>query len=198
MSRVDSDVNWTPGNAATVDQLMLREYARLRDYIVRYMPDSLRRIHEPQDLLHDTYFEAFQRLGQLTPEGEDFVFRFLVTISRRKIAALLRLNLTQRRGEGRVNASDDSSVEELLHELASYRRSPSQSAMSHELVQNLEAELDRLPAQLREALRLRYLEDLPVRDIACAMGLPESTIHGMCNRGLWALRQKLCPAALYA
>ena len=56
---------------------------------------------------------------------------------------------------------------------------------------DLAAALDRLPFNQRAAVVLRYLVDLPDREIADALGCRQATVRSHLRRGLAALRKEL-------
>ncbi|TDD62562.1 SigE family RNA polymerase sigma factor [Kribbella antibiotica] len=53
--------------------------------------------------------------------------------------------------------------------------------------------LDRVPPKLRTVLVLRFLYDLPVREVAETLGCPENTVKSHTARGLAVLRRQLGP-----
>lgn len=53
--------------------------------------------------------------------------------------------------------------------------------------------LNALPTGQRDVLVLHYLEDLPVRDVAALLGMPEGTVKSHLSRGRDALRGSLAP-----
>ncbi len=57
--------------------------------------------------------------------------------------------------------------------------------------------LARLPEDQREAIRLRFLEDMPVGDVARCLGKTDAAIHGLCRRGLRGLREFLVSMSRY-
>lgn len=61
-------------------------------------------------------------------------------------------------------------------------------SMSLELRDELVRALRRLPSRQREVLVLRYLADLPLGDVANAMGLSVGTVKGHAHRALQTLR----------
>jgi RNA polymerase sigma-70 factor (ECF subfamily) len=59
------------------------------------------------------------------------------------------------------------------------------------LALSVAARLETLPAQLRQVISLRFYTDLPVRDIAAALGLPEGTVKSRLHRAVSVLRRSL-------
>lgn len=53
---------------------------------------------------------------------------------------------------------------------------PGEQLMLDEALQHLEAALDRLSAELREALRLAFVEELPYESIATVLEIPVNTV----------------------
>ena len=57
--------------------------------------------------------------------------------------------------------------------------------------QNLRRALELLPAEVREAVILRYYSDLTILEIATVMGKPEGTIKSRLSRALLRLNEIL-------
>ena len=58
---------------------------------------------------------------------------------------------------------------------------------------HLLAALGKLPAEQREALRLRYVENLPSKEIAARLGKSDGAVRVMLTRALGQLQQLLGP-----
>jgi len=123
------------GDVSALEQLLFAYRPRLLAYSQRMLPAELRRLVEPEDVLQDTCFEAARRIRTFTVEGEDCLYRWLLTIMRHQILQLLRARRTLRRGGGLTRGD---SVAALLENFASTSNTPSRSAASHELRARIE------------------------------------------------------------
>ncbi len=68
---------------------------------------------------------------------------------------------------------------------------PSQALSRQEALAAVMTSLARLPAEQRAVVRLRFLEDVPVAEIAGRLGKTETAVYTLCSRGLRALRERL-------
>jgi len=68
---------------------------------------------------------------------------------------------------------------------------PEESAISGESREKLKESLANLPERQREAVLLRYFEDLSVEETAAAMGCATGTVKATVHQALRALRNKL-------
>jgi RNA polymerase sigma-70 factor (ECF subfamily) len=188
----------TDSDMARVQVLLLAEYDRLLALIRKHLPATLRPPVEAEDVLQDTYFEAFRQQSELVIDDDSSVFRFLSTVARRRVAALIRRDRVVRRvirgGEG---VEDDGELADLLSQLASHRRSPSGSAAAHEFMRELEEALAALPESQRTAVTMRYVQGHKPQEIADAMGCSVAGVHQLCNRGLNGIRLALRSASHY-
>ena len=75
--------------------------------------------------------------------------------------------------------------------LAAEQSTPSQSAQRQEQVLRLARALAHLPDEQRAAVELHHLRELPVAEIAQAMGRTEASVAGLLRRGLKRLRELL-------
>jgi RNA polymerase sigma-70 factor, ECF subfamily len=169
---------------------------RLRSYIERHMPQELRRTVEVSDVLQDTFFEAFRRAGEFVPTGEDAAHRWLVTIARHRILNLLRSRRASKREGSRVHLEGDGDVMKLMGELLVYSRTPSRSAMSHELALEVQRSIDRLNPDYCQIIRMRYIEGLSVEETVAKVGRSAAAVMMLCHRAVKALRvemQKIPP-----
>jgi RNA polymerase sigma-70 factor (ECF subfamily) len=189
------------GDSAALEMLLFQNRKRLFAYVQSHFPAELMGFLEPQDVVQDTWLKAIRAVAGFHPEGPDPVYRWLVTISRNVILDHLKYMRTAKRRNTRVRADrvddDDASMVRLLEEMAIYRRTPSKSAASHELMTALDTAIDRLPHDQAQALRLRHIEGLGIREIAARMQRSEGSVSMLCNRALKSLRWEMRSASFY-
>ena len=161
-------------------------------YAGRHIPADLRRAIDPHDVLQDVCLEYFRRTGEVDPRDPDHARRLLLTMARNRIANLLAAHRAAKRG----GAADR--VTELLEQLAVYERTPSRSALAHEVVATVRRSIDRLPPDYARCVRLRHLEQRPVAEVAAMMSRTEGAAHMLIQRALAALRAELLESVGHA
>lgn len=180
-------------------QLLQERAKHLDSYVQVKLPADLRSVVDPSDVLQDVFFEAFRRLDDFEPRVPDAAFRWLLTIARHRVLALIRHH--------RGSASDSSGskrptrivdVESMLEELAVYVRTPSQSAMSHEIAAVVQRSLEALKPDFRRIIQLRYFDGLSTEQSAAQMGRTQGAITMLYRRGLKSLRSRLLEAGAVA
>jgi RNA polymerase sigma-70 factor (ECF subfamily) len=84
-----------------------------------------------------------------------------------------------------------------LQDLAVHHRTPSKSVARREFLLQLGQSLDRLQPGYRDAVRMRYVEGLSLKDTAGRLRRSEDSTQKLCVRGLEALRVELRSVSLY-
>ena len=97
----------------------------------------------------------------------------------------IALNVVRETKRRRTTASDEN-----LAELA-VERSSTGPAETREEADMLKQTLQSLPDRQREAVVLRFFEDLSVEETAAAMGCAEGTVKATVHQALRALREKM-------
>lgn len=188
------------GDPAAMELLLFRCRKRLLAYVQSHLPPELRGFLEPQDVLQDTWLKAIRAFSEFRPVGPDPAYRWLVTIARNVILDQVKYVRTAKRNSSRlltIGTSEDASIVRLLEEMATYLRTPSKSAASHELMAALDSAIDRLPRDQARALRLHHLEGQEISKIANQMKRSEGSVSMLCNRALKSLRWEMRSVSLY-
>jgi RNA polymerase sigma-70 factor (ECF subfamily) len=149
-----------------------RHYASLYRVATACVP----RHEEAQDAVHGAFLVATRRCHGFRGEGS--VRAWLVTI----------LLNRSRDGHRRERPVTDVALLADLRSLAPPVAAPLEREEAEE---RMLAALRLLPPEQREPLTLHYFEDMTIAEIGQVLGVPRSTVHDRCEKGLGALRRTL-------
>ena len=178
---------------ATPGPLMLalfRHGDALRSYVDRRLPAAVRGHVDPADVFQEVCCDALGRAAEFRPVDDGSARRWLFTVARRRMGRLLQRQRASRQTT-EAGLADDPLVL-LLHELAVYERTPSQSAASHETWAAVHRSLGRLSADHAAVIRHRYLDRRPAAEVAPLMGrATAAAVDELARRAMIALRADL-------
>ena len=182
------------------DKGALAEFLELRRgqltaFIERQLGAQLRQKVEPEVVFQETSAEGVRALDQADLTGRD-PFGWLCRIAERKIIDLHRKHLDAQKRDvlpeiPLAAPTSDESRQGLIKLLVASLTTPSAAVSRNVGEESLQGALAGLPADLREALRLRYVENLPSREIAERLGKSDAAVRVMLSRGLWRLQTAL-------
>lgn len=160
----------------------------------RYLSERLRRRVDPADIVQLTYLEAKRDLPAFRGETPAEFSGWLRGMLKNNVAtAVTRHVMTQKRSVKReVDAAPASPNKDSggawIQQLPGSTTSPSGVAIRAEAVVALLGALHQLPETQAEAIRLRYMEGLPLAEIVERMGKSDTAVAGLLKRGLQKLR----------
>ena len=178
----------------TIQKGMFRFRDSLLSYVREQMPRDLGRHVDAADVIQDIYIKAIAVGGDWVFGGDAVLLRGLKTIARNHLTDLLRQSRAAKRGGGHVVGED--STEMLLAQAHLYERTPSESAMSHEVHALVQRTMDSLPPEQAYALRLRYFAGMQLEEVGHCMSRSSGAAEQLCRRALVELRQRLVPNLL--
>lgn len=183
------------GDLVALEKLLILHVGEILGYVKSRMPAAIAAHYDPDDVLQDVCFEACRRIGEFSSKQIESFVPWLLKIARHQMITLVRQVRSQKRGRDwrRRDAGDDEvgEVIRLLESLAVFYRTPSASAMAHEVALAVQRSIDRLPPDHNRAIRLRHIEGMSAKDAAAKMNRTEGAFHLLCNRGLKRLREDL-------
>ncbi len=189
------------GLPLALDRLLLDHYPKLAARVDQKLPSDVRTLVAPEDIIQETFTDAFRRIGSFRPEGQDAFYRWLTAIADNRVTDAVRAQRAAKRGGGRAPANGladgRSSIAALVDLMAITERTPSRSAGGHEAAAAVQVALAGMKPEYREPLMLRYLQGLSVGETAARLGKTEASIHKLCSRGLQALRESMGEASRY-
>jgi len=171
--------------------LRQRDVALLHDLVgryqyrlVRYLISLLGRREPVDDLVQETWLRVLER-GR-SYDGQSRFEPWLFAIARN-----LAIDTMRKRRVFSLDSSDGPEQDVETHSPASGAPSPFEQAARTEDAQRLAQSLQTLEPIYREALVLRFQEELSLQEIAVVVGAPVSTVSSRIQRGLAALRVEM-------
>ena len=139
---------------------------------------------EAEDLTQEVFIKTFQNLRSFDYAQGSFA-TWLNRIARNHLVDHYR-----RTKMDRVTSSVDED-EEGFTQMPAGDSSPAVAVEQRERKELLQAALDRLSPDMREAVILRDLQDLEYQEISQVLGVPEGTVKSRINRGRLELAKVL-------
>ena len=146
------------------------------------------------DIIQQTFLEAHRSFQQFAGRDARELAAWVQGILDHKVAGAVRDHtLLQKRDVRREQSMDDSQGGKgpLKQQLDAGLSSPSEKAIRGEEERRLTEALTSLPADQREAVRLRHLEGWALADIARHLGRTPAATAGLIKRGMQSLRRRL-------
>jgi RNA polymerase sigma-70 factor (ECF subfamily) len=182
------------GDREALGHLLEAQRAALHRLAERQLQGRIAVRVDASDVIQQTFLEAYRSFAQFAGQGPRELAAWLRAILDNKVAATIRDHtLLQKRNLGREQSLDDSGGEgsPLKQEVDVGFSTPSQKAIRDEEAERLSRALNTLPADQREAVRLRHLEGWALADIAAHLGRSTAATAGLIKRGMHALRRQL-------
>jgi RNA polymerase sigma-70 factor (ECF subfamily) len=182
------------GEQAAQGELLepLREFLRM--LAARQFDARLSGRIDTSDIVHETYITALESLEQFRGSQRPEFLAWLRTVHEHVVQNLAREHIvTQKRSVRREQPLTAGDLPQ-LHALI--ESTPSGNLLQAEAILQLIQALDKLPADQRTAIRLRYFENWTVERIGNHMQRSLPAIAGLLKRGLKSLRVRLSPTSV--
>ncbi len=135
---------------------------------------------DAEDLVHDVFIEAWQRVSDYDPRRGSVRAWLLVRVRSRAIDRLRSLRVAREAGRARSAATGPTLA-------------PSPDPALLQEWRHAQAALEGLSALQRQTLEMAYFQGLSARDIARHCGIPEGTAKSRLAGALRAVRRALVP-----
>lgn len=189
------------GDRASLTQLLLGHHDRLKRRISGRITGDLQGLISPEDILHQTFVRAAQRVGSFRMRHEGAFRGWLDTIADNLIKDAAKRRKRERRASsghaGGAGLGDASAMAAVVEKIAGDCTTPGGRVQRRESIRRLQAALATLPDDQREVLQRYYLQDQSLDQIAEAMGRTRDSIRGVCYRGRKNLRAVMGGSSLY-
>jgi RNA polymerase sigma factor (sigma-70 family) len=180
------------GDQQSLAVLMYRYYDRLVGRVRRNLPERLREVFDPEDIVQQTHIQAFQHIKSFHPQREPSLYFWLATIADHLLIDAVRKYRRQAtRHAVPASSSDPSGSNRSLDALIGDERTPSHFATRREAARALHVAMAGLNARQREALSLLYLQQLELAEVAARMRATKQTVRSLAYHGRENLKKAL-------
>lgn len=185
------------GDVSALADYLVATRKPLLAFIERQLGAALRRKVEVEDIFQETSAEAVRALPTADFQHRE-PFSWLCQIAERRIVDAHRrfIGAQKRTAQREVplgSPGGDSAHAAIIDLLVVSMTTPTQALSRQGREARLYEALAALGAEQREALRLRYIEGLPTKDIAQRIGKSDGAVRVMLTRSLDRLQQILGP-----
>jgi len=168
---------------------------QLLAFIERSLSDALRRKVEAADILQELSINAVGSLAEIELGDRD-PFSWLCQLAERRIIDAHRHFFgAQKRAAGKERMLEarggDSQQAGFIELLVSSMTTPSRAFSRNQKELKVLVALESLPAEARDALRMRYVDGLPSKEIAQKLGKTDGATRVLLTRALGRLQQIL-------
>ena len=193
MNTDDSDVDLVAraqrGDQRAFEMLVIKYQRRIERLIARMVRD----VDLVQDIAQETFIRAYRALPQFRGDAAFYtwLYRIAVNTAKKALVGLKRDPLVSESSLSRSNDDDDetSRVERELTDGST----PESLLATKEIAQTVNAAIDALSPDLRQAITLREIEGLSYEEIADMMNCPIGTVRSRIFRAREAIALRLRP-----
>ncbi len=155
------------------------------------MSKLLRGRLSPEDIYQEAIEHAWRDRGGFSWNGPKSFRRWLLSIIDHRVKDAADRERALKRGGGRNAISLDGANNGVLPGPIFDSVTPSRLAVAREQAAAIRAALDSLHEDVREVVRLRILEQVPVDEVAAHLGIGPSAVRHRLAKGAAAYRQLL-------
>ncbi|MCC6492055.1 MAG: sigma-70 family RNA polymerase sigma factor [Pirellulales bacterium] len=196
-SQVASLLEHAREEGAARDRLLAMYRPYLSVLARQRLPRIVSKRADGSDVVQQTLIDALRGLPGFRGASEPEFTAWMLKLLERNLLQTIRRNTTGKR-DVRLEiepTSASASAQVVWHSLAGDGFNPISSVYRGEAALELCQALERLPADQRTAVERRYLDRLPLNDIAKEMERSVSSVAGLIRRGVEAL-EAILPAEL--
>ena len=193
MSTDDSDVQLVEraqrGDQRAFEMLVIKYQRRIERLIARMVRD----VDLVQDIAQETFIRAYRALPQFRGDAAFYtwLYRIAVNTAKKALVDMKRDPLVTE--SARASANDDDDETSRHERELTDGETPEALLASKEIAQTVNAAIDALSPDLRQAITLREIEGLSYEEIADMMNCPIGTVRSRIFRAREAIALRLRP-----
>jgi RNA polymerase sigma-70 factor (ECF subfamily) len=175
------------GDQKAFELLVIKYERRIQRLIGRMVRD----VDLVEDIAQETFIRAYRALGQFRGEAQFYTWLYRIAVNTAK-KFLMDLKRNPTVSENSFKTADDDETSRVENELTS-PETPEAVYASKEIAEMVNAAMDALPEELRQAITLREIEGLTYEEIAAAMSCPIGTVRSRIFRARESISLKIKP-----
>lgn len=160
-------------------------FSRCRSSFHRTAFRCLGNAADAEDAVQDALLSAYKHREQFRGQSQlpTWITAIVLNAARMQLRTRRRLSLLS------LNQESEEAETSLLNLLSDPRPNPEEECRAYELAERTGHLMALLSPLLREAIELREVKGLAIREIADSLGLPEGTVKARLSRARTKLRQ---------
>ena len=171
-------------------ELLVIKYQRRIERLVGRM---VRDVDLIPDITQETFLRAYRALHQFRGEAQFYTWLYRIAVNTAKKALMdIKRNPVITESSLRAGADEDDETSLLDRELTT-DETPETVLAAREVAAAVNAAMEALPEELRQAVTLREIEGLSYEEISVAMACPIGTVRSRIFRAREAISAKVKP-----
>lgn len=176
------------GDVRAFEMLVVKYQRRIERLIGRMVRD----VDLVQDIAQETFIRAYRAIPQFRGESAFYTWLYRIAVNTAK-KALVELKRDPVIAESAYITLDDGDETSRVESELSDSETPEAVMASKEVAATVNAAIDALSEDLRQAITLREIEGLSYEEIAEAMNCPIGTVRSRIFRAREAIAERLRP-----
>ena len=176
------------GDQRAYELLVIKYQRRIERLIGRMVRDT----DLVQDIAQETFIRAYRALHQFRGEAQFYTWLYRIAVNTAK-KALLDMKRNPVMYEGAMRGGDQEDETSRLDSELITEETPETVLAAQEIAQAVNAAMEALPEDLRQAVTLREIEGLSYEEIATAMECPIGTVRSRIFRAREAISARVRP-----
>ncbi len=176
------------GDQAAFELLVIKYQRRIERLIGRMVRD----VDLVEDIAQETFIRAYRALPKFRGDAQFYTWLYRIAVNTAKMF-LLELKRDPTVSQSTLERSNEDDETFQPKSEPSTDESPESVLAAKEIGQAVNAALDALPQDLRQAITLREMDGLSYEDIAEVMGCPIGTVRSRIFRAREAISARIKP-----
>ena len=177
------------GDQKAFELLVIKYQRRIERLIGRMVRD----VDLVEDIAQETFIRAYRALHQFRGEAQFYTWLYRIAVNTAKKALVdMKRDPTISESALRPSSDDDDETSRPTNEPTT-DETPETVLAAQEIAAAVEAAMDALPAELRQAVTLREIEGMSYEEIAEVMNCPIGTVRSRIFRAREAISARVKP-----